>query len=1314
MDDRPKALLQTLEAFINAETWDESRRIYDAHPEILSDEADAALSRCASQQVIDEARIRTERCRALLERCREVGPDAAFSELTGAVGVPAEYVDAIRATLAAKEQYESTGAGGSLDEAIAAWERILQHPDFPASPERFRLGVFNNAGNTFLARYSAGGALEDLDRALALWRMSLPLIPPGSPDRPRTLVGLTSALYARYKHLGDPADLEQGIEACQEAVQEARQYALELPACLANLGRFLLERHKGLGDDEDLEESIRVLERALSQCAPGTPYGPAILSHLGSSLRARYDHAGDPHDLERAIEIFQSVVEQKSVDARDLGRDLANLGSALNERYNARGDPADLDSAIGFLQEAVRRTPPASTDRPADLTGLGLALGDRYDREGRIEDCEGAIEAFTRAVDATPPGSPDLVGYLNNLAGQLSDHYARTGTFRDLEQAIQHLRQAIQLLPAGSRELPGSYVNLGRCLRDLYAAVGQPQYLEEAIDAFRRASQGTPPGSPNLVVSLNALGVGLSLRYDRSGQLEDLDESLSAFERAVSCTDAKSPAFPNYLNNLGGGLLSRYRHTESSQDLDGAIDAFQRAVDRTQRGSRDLATYLNHLACAIVDRYHVTSQIRDLLRAIVLCRQAVRLTPSTAPELSLIVNNLGNFLRDRYRHSGRLRDLDQAIRTYRRAVKHSLANSPELPKHLNNLAVVLQDRYLNTKDACDLKEAVSAFERSCNRGLEVGLEVVLRTASNWGDWASQRDAWQEAAHAYRFGFEAMDRLLGAQLLRPAKEAWLRRAQHPTRLAYAWARAGDGKAAIEALEAGRTRLLGEALEQNRRDLEQLPGLGHPDLYDRYREAAQRVQVLQMGHGPAGQVTGPARGALRFSAGVNREAQETARAQLHAVIETIRTVPGYTDFYRAPAFATIHQAVPSQSVLVYVVAAPQGGLALALPGADPLSDCRAADCVKIVRLDALTDVAAAQIVVDYLNPYWRWRNERSEPAAMAWYAALEDIAARLGEALAPLARQLESWRTPPAGAEHDGEAILSLILVPTGLLGMLPLHAASYKTNGEPRTLLDEVVVAYAPSAQALAFARSHVGERARQEGRLLAVVNPAGDLPFARREGEALLTCFGAHLAQVLEGSAATQEALVKHLREGNYLHFACHGSYDPLDVLRSGLALEGKNRLELRKILEPDFDLSATYLVTLSACETGMIEFQKVPDEAVGLPTGFLQAGAPAVVSSLWSVNDLSTALLMERFYRGHLEEGLRPALALRHAQLWLRDATAGDLNLAERWAEVCRTTTDPEARRRAFAAMRYFARNPEDKPFSSPYYWAPFTFTGV
>jgi CHAT domain-containing protein len=62
------------------------------------------------------------------------------------------------------------------------------------------------------------------------------------------------------------------------------------------------------------------------------------------------------------------------------------------------------------------------------------------------------------------------------------------------------------------------------------------------------------------------------------------------------------------------------------------------------------------------------------------------------------------------------------------------------------------------------------------------------------------------------------------------------------------------------------------------------------------------------------------------------------------------------------------------------------------------------------------------------------------------------------------------------------------------------------------------------------------------------------------------------------------------------------------------------------------------------------------------LPTAFLSLGATGVLATFWPVDDISTALLISRFFQNHIEEDMRPAAALRATQLWLRDLTMKDL----------------------------------------------------
>ena len=143
--------------------------------------------------------------------------------------------------------------------------------------------------------------------------------------------------------------------------------------------------------------------------------------------------------------------------------------------------------------------------------------------------------------------------------------------------------------------------------------------------------------------------------------------------------------------------------------------------------------------------------------------------------------------------------------------------------------------------------------------------------------------------------------------------------------------------------------------------------------------------------------------------------------------------------------------------------------------------------------------------------------------------------------------------------------------------------------------------------------------------------------------------------------------------------------------------------------------LSAARLVVLSACTTGLPEVLRTSaDEAWGLPAIFLLAGAPVVISTLWPVEDLSTALLLTLFYGFYLASPSCPLDALVAAQTRLRTASARDLDLEGLCRAVLAGTADVDAGRRAERWRRYCARRADEAVFAHPYYWAGFVLTGL
>ena len=305
-------------------------------------------------------------------------------------------------------------------------------------------------------------------------------------------------------------------------------------------------------------------------------------------------------------------------------------------------------------------------------------------------------------------------------------------------------------------------------------------------------------------------------------------------------------------------------------------------------------------------------------------------------------------------------------------------------------------------------------------------------------------------------------------------------------------------------------------------------------------------------------------------------------------------------------------------------------------------------------------------------------------------------------------LEARLMGPLAARLTVLGFRQVTLIPGGRLGLWPLHAAAFA----------QCIVTFAPSARAQRAAMNAAGERAGLLPVLLGISNPLPNprpLAFARIEVEEIAPLFAAGARRVLYERQATRADMPQALQalpKATHLHFSCHGTFEVEEPLDSALSLSGTDTVTLRDLLDGELDVSAARLVVLSACQTGIVDFRAVPDEAIGFPAGFLQAGVPGVISTLWPVDDISTAVLLAQFYRFHLDGKLEPATALHQAQQWLRSATAEEMALADLWERVYQASGGRN--KDAFLAMRYYQTHPKDTPFVDPYYWAAFAFSGV
>jgi CHAT domain-containing protein len=271
---------------------------------------------------------------------------------------------------------------------------------------------------------------------------------------------------------------------------------------------------------------------------------------------------------------------------------------------------------------------------------------------------------------------------------------------------------------------------------------------------------------------------------------------------------------------------------------------------------------------------------------------------------------------------------------------------------------------------------------------------------------------------------------------------------------------------------------------------------------------------------------------------------------------------------------------------------------------------------------------------------------------------------------------------------------------------PANPSRNGTRSEPLVLNHEIVEL--PSASVLELLQTHNGARpaprqvamfadpvfstqdsrvspknsqkhqCSQEARLTADHAPLGDgwslsqrvverrmsfsrLLFSGEEADAVLSLVAAEDRLDARGFLANMEAATNP-RLGLYrmVHFSTHGVVDSRHPEQSGLILSLFD--ECGRPRSGFLGLTAIYnlrlnadLVVLSACSTAL--GREISGEGlVGMVRGFMYAGAPRVLASLWDVDDASTASLMARFYRAMLKEGLPPAAALRAAQIEMWD----------------------------------------------------------
>jgi tetratricopeptide (TPR) repeat protein len=1032
----------------------------------------------------------------------------------------------------------------------------------------------------------------------------------------------------------------------------------------------LLQCYEQTDDEADLIAARDLMIRSVAATPVDDQERSLRLGNLGCAWRSTYERSEDPDDLQRALGAFEEAVATVPATAEHRPAALAGLAAALRAIYQRDGDLAALDRAVALDEQALAGLPPDADARIACLNGLANSLSLRNARRQDRRDVERLVAAREEALALARPGTPQHLMMLNNVANAYEERFEATGDPADLDRAISMSERAVAARGPRSPGYTGTLRNLGSKLRARYNRVGDVAALERSIDLLGEALDRCIPGGPEWQAVAHDLASDLRERFSRLGTFDDLERTISILEQVVAGTVATSPEASGRHETLGNALRARYLRNHREEDLAGAIATYEQALELVPSDSAASARLLNNLGSAVNDRYDRGADEADLRRAKDCYTEAYRLAPPGMGEWRRARNNLGRVLMTEARRTGSVDASKAAVAAFVEALHHTPDQTPEKLIHLLNLAGAQIAVHRTTGEEDARQQALATLQTIAAMSLTVAPDQGLKATRLWGNWATDRGDWAEAAEAYRAGLACLDLLYRRQGRRDQKEVWLGDAVGiAPGAAHALARTGDIETAVVVAEAGRAVLLSEALDRVSADLDTLVRAGHEPLASEYRHLVDALAA-------ADRVPDDPIAAAR-EASPPRPSAADLRDAVDAVVARIRAVPGFEDFQRPPTFPAV-AAAAGPAPVVYLVPSRRGGVALVVSARGPAA----------VWLPDLTTDALAWRLGPYLRAY---DAQRADP--VGWRSALLDLTRWLWPVL----------MEPVVGALAGEE---QAVLVPMGQLGMLPLHVAWRPDPTAPtgrRYALDDLVLTYAPNARAVAHAR-RVPAVTAADG-ILVVADPqpvrAESLRYAVSEADAALGMFAQK--HRLAGPDATRSAVLIEMSRWPVLHFACHAYADSRKPLDSALLLAHEERVSLADLMRADAFHPG--LVILSACETAVIGGE-VPDEVVSLPSGFLQSGARGVLGSLWPVYDSSTALLMHRFYqiwRG--DDRTPPAVALRAAQQWLRDTPA-----AVAWANL--------GRRGAVRDLAVDAAELDDGHGGSaghghPVHWAAFAYVG-
>lgn len=988
-----------------------------------------------------------------------------------------------------------------------------------------------------------------------------------------------------------------------------------------------------------------------------------------------------------------------------------------------------LDVAMEELKDDSHRA-----ERAILLHDYGSCLANQEDGNDN-QAREEAIGLYLRAIATLGDDLlPDLVGEANKNLAQILLSRKAGDPAENLALAKERLQDALARFEDAG--LVKRQVEVNRLLADLCVRLQteDPADSQDRAIAHLHAALHLPNGFPNLAEIRSVLSelVGLYMCRVNGPRRHNLELAIQLCELAFSepyRADDPRDQWDTHVN-LAQLLIER-EGEDMSADLERAIWHATEAANlvRNDDNKRALASALVTAALAYKKRIRGNAE-ENLEEAIYLYEAAIALDESESGPFGSWHYNLGNAYRAR-KHGTRQENLALARTHHEQAMAcRPFATQPVLwaRSHYSLGNICRETAELSSPPNRALLNEAEAHYLDAQRVFSPARLPRDWAMSMYGlsdVWAARRklDVPESQAQALAALYRALEVFTPQAYPRDAETVWRQIGTH-TFFARDWSTALD---AYESAITIREQLFSESYSRAGR-LKELSGLGPLAArrayclarLQRFGEAVAaieqvRARLLSTAIGlrdeslspssdqPAAHLVAARNDVLALEA--EEQEQEQGRLgrplwQIHAELKEarVRLEEARQNLTHAsappaqqPDDLSMILSVPGEAeVLCLPLFTEMGSLIFLLP-----ANLQQVGPEHVVWLDHFTlpDLRGLLGSRPYSGdrPGWfdvlmhfRTGDLDKEEAV---FPIMEDVTDRLRTTvITPLLPRLRQW-----GCRR-------VLLIPQGGSQLLPWHAALWSNSAAA----PEWEVCYLPTARLEHPVAPVIGSANSQS--IAIVVDPTEDLRYAFLEAKMLSQFLDLPRQEAILGPAATCAATSKLLATSDWFHFAGHAMASLADPWENCLlCADGRLTVETIRRMTGGQGLQ---LVVLSACESGVQEVHQWPEEWFGLPTAFMMAGARSVLSTLWVVDDLSTALLMREFYR-RMAQGADDVAALTGAQQWLASATAVELGLADLYRQAFDRSGGAD--RAAARSAIYFERHPNEKAFANLYYWAPF-----